>query len=92
MKKYIRRYATGLALAASLVALSPVTHVKNVTYCGVTISVNFLLKSSCEAAITSAIATCSVPADGGGACAGSVTAVVLFCGTGVYEIMEACFD
>ncbi len=31
MKKYIRRYATGLALAASLVALSPVTHAKNVT-------------------------------------------------------------
>jgi len=92
MKRKYTHYATALVLGASL-ALSPVVaNAKNITYCGATIAVSWWVAPVCKTTIAATIATCSAPVDGGVACASSVTAASLLCGSGVYTIIKACFD
>jgi len=90
MKKRHTRYTTAmLALVASL-ALSPVS-AKTITICGVSIHTAWWAADACYGAINSAIATCSVPVDGGVACATSIAFAAWFC-EDAYHVVKACID
>ncbi|HDN26980.1 MAG TPA: hypothetical protein ENG03_07785 [Thioploca sp.] len=79
-----KSYAATLALVAGL-ALSEVANAKEIEVCrDVSIDVEDVVDAGwCYNAISGAVATCSAPVDGGGACAFSVLVAAQSCRTSV---------
>ncbi len=95
------RYATALALAITL-ALSPMANAKDITFCGVHLSVSWLGASACPTALGTAVAACGTTITCPGCTAGVATAActaavgtaAFTCGlsiASVWGVIKHCF-